>query len=84
MQGIELKTKVDDFLARRVREIIEGGMFKNEEDFLRNAIKEMVKRYQVQELNVKMDRFAKVMARKHPGSLSETVLAVRTEENETL
>lgn len=84
MQGMELKTKVNEFLARRVKEIIESGMFKNEEEFLKDAIKEMVRKYEVQELNTKMDEFAKEMAKKHPKSLSEMVLAARTEENETL
>lgn len=84
MQGLELKTKVDDFLARRVKEIIKSGMFENEEEFLKNAIKEMVRKYEVQELNIKMDAFAKEMAKKHPQSLSEMVLSVRTEENESL
>ncbi|MCG2727645.1 MAG: hypothetical protein L6244_03220 [Candidatus Methanoperedenaceae archaeon] len=36
------------------------------------------------ELNVKMDKFAMQMAKKHPKSLSEMVLAVRMEEDETL
>ncbi|MBU4491971.1 MAG: hypothetical protein KKD69_05865, partial [Euryarchaeota archaeon] len=47
--------------------------FKNEEDFLKNAIKEMVRKYEVQELNIRMDEFARKMAKKHPKSLSEMV-----------
>ncbi|MBU4374336.1 MAG: hypothetical protein L6416_11465 [Candidatus Omnitrophica bacterium] len=84
MQGLELKIKVNEFLAHRVKEMIKSGVFKNEEDFLKNAIKEMVRKYEVQELNIRMDEFARKMAKKHPKSLSEMVLAVRTEENESL
>ncbi|HJH27203.1 MAG TPA: hypothetical protein C5S37_10680 [Methanophagales archaeon] len=84
MPEIVLKAKLDEFLARRVEKIIERGMFANEEEFLKGAIKEMVRKYEIQELNKKMDNFAQEMAKKHPRSLSEAVLAVRTEEDESL
>jgi len=84
MTGIVLKTRLDEFLARRVEEIIERGVFENEEEFLKGAIKEMVRKYEIQELNKKMDNFAQEMAKKHPKSLSEAVLAVRIEEDDRL
>ena len=84
MTEIVLKTRVDEFLARRVEEIIERGMFENEGEFLKGAIKEMVRKYEIQELNKKMDNFAQEMAKKHPKSLSEAVLAVRIEEDDRL
>ncbi|MEA2015167.1 MAG: hypothetical protein U9O59_00360 [Actinomycetota bacterium] len=84
MPEMVLKTKVDEFLARRVEKIIERGMFENEEAFLKGAIKEMVRKYEIQELNKKMDNFAGEMAKKHPKILSKAVLAVRIEEDENL
>jgi len=84
MPELVLKTKVDEFLARRVEKIIEHGVFENEEAFLKGAIKEMVRKYEIQELNKKMDNFAREMGKKHPKSLSETILAVRIEEDENL
>ena len=71
-------------MARKVGEIIKHGMFENEEAFLRGAIKEMVRKYEIQELNKKMDNFAREVAKKHSKSLSEAVLAVRIEEDESL
>ena len=59
-------------------------MFENEEDFLKGAIKEMLRKYEIQELNKKMDNFAREMGKKHPKSLSEAILAVRMEEDESL
>ncbi len=84
MQGVELKTKVNELLAYKVKEIIKSGIFKDEQEFLKDAIKEMVRKYEVQELNLKMDKFALEMAKKHPKSLSEMVMAVRAEEDENL
>jgi len=83
MPEIILKTKVDDFLARRVEKIIERGMFENEEEFLTGAIKGMLRKYEIQVLNKKMDNFAREMEKKHLNSLSEAILAVRTEEDES-
>ena len=84
MPKIVLKAKVDEFLAHRVEKIIKRGMFENEEAFLKGAIKEMVRKYEIQEVNKKMDNFAQKMAKKHPKSLSEAVLEVRMEEDEHL
>ncbi len=84
MPEMELKTKVNEFLAKRVKEIVKSGMFADEEEFLKDAVKEMVRKYEVHELNIKMDKLAGNMAKKHPKSLSEMVIAVRAEENETL
>ncbi len=79
-----MKAKVDEFLARKVKKIVKRGFFENEEQFLKSAIRDMVKKYEIQELNLKMDDFARGMAKKHPKNLSEIVLEVRTEENETV
>lgn len=84
MQEMVLKTKVNEFLAQKVKKIVKRGLFENEEQFLKSAIRDMVKKYEIQEMNLKLDEFAREMAKKHPKSLSEMVLAVRTEENETV
>ncbi len=84
MQEMISKAKVDEFLARKVKKIVKSGFFENEEQFLKSAIRDMVKKYEIQELNLKMDDFARGMAKKHPKNLSEMVLEVRTEENETV
>ena len=49
-------------MARRIEEIIERGMFENEEEFLKGVIKEMVRKYEIQELNKKRVNFAREMA----------------------
>jgi Arc/MetJ-type ribon-helix-helix transcriptional regulator len=84
MPEMELKIKVNEFLARRVKEIVKSGVFTDEEEFLKDAVKEMVRKYEVRELNIRIDEFAGEMAKKHPKSLSEMVMAVRAEEDETL
>ena len=68
----------------KVENIVKHGVFENEEEFLKGAIKEMVRMYEIQELNKKMDNFAQKKAKKHPKSLSEAVLEVRMEEDERL
>lgn len=72
------------FLAHKVENLVKRGVFENEEKFLKGAIKEMVRKYEIQELDNKMDDFAREMAKKHPKSLSEAVLAVRIEEDDRL
>jgi Arc/MetJ-type ribon-helix-helix transcriptional regulator len=84
MPEIVLKAKVNEFLAHRVENLVKRGMFENEEAFLKGAITEMVRKYELQELNKKMDNFAQKMAKRHPKSLSEAVLEVRMEEDERL
>ncbi|KAF5431204.1 hypothetical protein C5S39_06225 [Candidatus Methanophagaceae archaeon] len=84
MPEIVLKAKVDEFLAHRVENLVKRGVFKNEEAFLKGAVKEMVRKYEIEEVNTKMDVFAQKMAKKHPKSLSEAVLEVRMEEDERL
>ena len=84
MPEIVLKAKVDEFLAHKVKNLIKRGVFENEEKFLKGAIKEMVRKYEIQELNKKMDNFAQKMAKRHPKNLSDAVLEVRMEEDERL
>ena len=84
MPGIVLKAKVDEFLAHKVENLVKRGVFKNEEEFLKGAVKEMVRKYEIEEINKKMDVFAQKMAKRHPKSLSEAVLEVRMEEDERL
>jgi Arc/MetJ-type ribon-helix-helix transcriptional regulator len=84
MPEIVLKAKVDEFLAHRVENLVKRGVFKNEEEFLKGAIKEMVRKYEIEEINKKMDNFAQKMAKRHPKSLSEAVLEARMEEDERL
>ena len=38
-------------MARRVEKIIEDAVFGNEEEFLKEAIREMVRKYEIQELD---------------------------------
>ncbi len=48
---------MDEFLARRVEKIIEDAVFGNEEEFLKEAIREMVRKYEIQELDSKRNLF---------------------------
>jgi Arc/MetJ-type ribon-helix-helix transcriptional regulator len=84
MTEILIKTKVDEFLAQRVERLIKNGVFKDEEEFLKDAIKEMLKKCEIRNLNKKMDDFAHKMEKKHPRSLSETLFEIRTEEDDEL
>jgi hypothetical protein len=84
MSDVIFKTKVDDLLARRVKDILRQGSFRDEEAFLREAIKEMVRIYELRELDERMEKFARNIAAKHSMSLSEAVLAARAEEDDEL
>ena len=70
---------MDDFLARRVKTIIRRGQFRDEDAFLRGAIEEMVRMYELRELDEKMGKFSRRMATRHPMSVSDAVLAARVE-----
>lgn len=78
------RIKVDDFLARRVKDIIRRGQFRDEDAFFRGAIEEMVRKHELRDLNEKMDKFSREMAAKHPMSIQNAVLAARAEEDDEL
>lgn len=82
MSDIIFKTKVDDFLARRVKDIIRQGSFRDEEAFLREAIGEMVRIHDLRELDEKMEKLSRKMATRHPMSISTAVLEARAEEDD--
>jgi len=77
MSDVIFKTKVDDVLAKKVKDIIRQGSFRDEDAFLREAIKEMVRMHELRELGKRMDRYARKAAREIPLSFSEAVLAAR-------
>lgn len=81
MMEIVLKGEVDEFLARKIENIVKKGAFKSEDEFLRSAVEDMVRRWEIRELNTKMDEFAEQVAEKHPESVSEAVLKAREEED---
>ena len=84
MSYVIFKTKVDDLLARRVKDILRQGSFRDEEAFLREASKEMVRIYEFRELDERMEKFARNIAANHSMSLSDAVLEVRVEEDDEL
>jgi len=84
MSEIIFRIKVDDFLAKRVKDIIRQGRFRDESAFFRGAIEEMVRKHELRELDEKMDRFSQKMAARYPMSIQDTVLAARDEEDDEL
>ena len=84
MSDVIFKTKVDDFLARRVKDIIRRGSFKDEEAFLKVAIVEMVRIYELRELEERIRKTSQKIAIQHPMSISDAVLSARAEEDEEL
>ncbi len=82
MSETVFRIKVDDFLARRVKDIIRRGRFRDEDAFFRGAIEEMIKKHELRDLNEKMDKFSREMAAKHPMSIQDAVLAARAEEDD--
>ncbi len=78
------KIKVDDFLARRVKDIVRRGSFRDEDAFFRGAIKEMVRVHELRELDEKMDKFSQKMDARYPMSIHDAVLAARAEEDDEL
>jgi len=79
-----LKIKVDEFLAHKIEDIVKIGTFGSEEDFLKSAVEEKVRRWEILKLNTRMDEFAERIAKKRPESVAEAVLKARVEEDETL
>ena len=71
---------MDEFLAHKIGDIVKKGTFKSEDEFLKSAVEDMVRRGEILELNTKMDKFAERIAKKHPESVSEAVLKAREEE----
>ena len=84
MSDTIFKIKVDDFLARRVKDIVRRGQFRDEDAFFRGAIEEMVRMYELRDLDEKMDKLSRKMAARHPMSISDAVLAARAEEDDEL
>jgi len=79
-----LKIKVDEFLAHKIEDIVKIGTFGSEEDFLKSAVEEKVRRWEILKLNTRMDEFAERIIKKRPESVTEAVLKARVEEDETL
>jgi Arc/MetJ-type ribon-helix-helix transcriptional regulator len=79
-----LKIKVDEFLAHKMEDMVKIGTFKSEEEFLRSAVEDKVRRLEILKLNTRMDKFAEQIAEKSPESVAEAVLKAREEEDETL
>jgi len=79
-----LKIKVDEFLAHKIEDIVKIGTFGSEEDFLKSAVEEKVRRWEILKLNTRMDEFAERITKKRPESVTEAVLKARVEEDETL
>jgi hypothetical protein len=84
MSDVIFKTKVDDFLAQRVKAIIKQGSFRDEEAFLRVAIEEMVRIHELRELEERMWKTSLKIAAKHPMSISDALLSARAEEDDEL
>jgi len=78
------KIKLDEFLARRVRDIIQQGRFRDEDAFFRGAIEEMVRKHELRDLDEKMDNLSRKMTARHPMSIKDAVLAARAEEDDGL
>ena len=83
MSDVIFKTKVDDFLAQRVKAIIKRGSFRDEESFLRVAIEEMVRIHELRELEEMMWKNSLKIAAKHP-RVSDALLSARVEEDDEL
>jgi hypothetical protein len=84
MSDVIFKTKVDDFLAQRVKAIIKRGSFRDEESFLRVAIEEIVRIHELRELEEMMWKNSLKIAAKHPMSISDALLSARVEEDDEL
>lgn len=84
MSEIIFKIKVDDFLAKRIKDIIRQGRFRDEGAFFRGAIEEMVRKHELRELDEKMHRLSQKMAARYPMSIQDAVLAARDEEDDEL
>ena len=77
-----LKIKVDEFLAHKIEDIVKIGTFGSEEDFLKSAVEEKVRRWEILKLNTRMDEFAERITKKRPESVTEAVLKARGEGDE--
>ena len=84
MSDTVFKIKVDEFLARKIDDIIRRGSFRDEDDFFKGAIEEMVRIYELRDLAERMDTFSCKMATKHHMSIRDAVLAARVEEDNEL
>jgi Arc/MetJ-type ribon-helix-helix transcriptional regulator len=75
-----LKIKVDEFLAHKIEDMVKIGTFGSEEDFLKSAVEDKVRRWELLKLNTRMDNFAEQITKKRPESVTEAVLEVRADE----
>lgn len=84
MPDVIFKTRVDDFLARRVKDLIRRGSFRDEEAFLKVAIEEMVRICETRDLEERIRTTSQKIGTRYPMSISDAVLSVRVEEDEEL
>lgn len=84
MSDVVFKTKVDDFLARRVKDLIWRGSFRDEDAFLKVAIVEMVRICETRDLEERIRQTSQKIGTKYSMSISDAVLSARAEEDEEL
>ena len=76
-----LQIRVNDYLLQLIDENVNLGLFANRTDFVRGAIRELLRKYEMQRANQKMDSFAQQNTIKYSRDLSEVLHEIREEED---
>ncbi|NOR59706.1 MAG: hypothetical protein GQ469_03610 [Methanosarcinales archaeon] len=79
-----LQIRVNDYLLQLIDENVNLGLFANRTDFVREAIRELLRKYEMQRGSQKMDSFAQQTSIKYSRDLSEVLQEIREEEDERL
>jgi len=62
--------------------MVKMGTFGSEENFLKSAVEDKVRRWEILKSNTRMDEFAERIAKKRPENVTEAVLKARGEGDE--
>ncbi|MCG7848767.1 MAG: ribbon-helix-helix domain-containing protein [ANME-2 cluster archaeon] len=77
-----LQIRVNDYLLHQIDENVNLGLFANRTDFVREAIRDLLRKYEIQRASKKMDTIAQQTAIKYSRNLSEVLQEIREEEDE--
>jgi len=77
-----LQIRVNDYLLHQIDENVNLGLFANRTDFVREAIRDLLRKYEMQRASKKMDTLAQQTAIKYSRGLSEVLQEIREEEDE--
>ena len=84
MEEILIRFIENDFILDKIDTTIKEGFATSREEFIKIAIRELIRKCEFEALAKRMEEFAKANAKKYPENLGEIIGDIRSEEDERL